>query len=56
VLLFELFPAFMLVVAIGMGVGLFVADRRARRGGHQQEESHPPSDVATTKIPLIPDP
>jgi len=31
VLLFELFPAFMLILAIVMGVALFVADRRARR-------------------------
>jgi len=31
VLLFELFPAFMLILTIVMGVVLSVADRRARR-------------------------
>jgi len=30
-LLFELFPAFMLLLTIVMGVALFAADRRARR-------------------------
>ena len=31
-LFFELFPAFMLIVVIVAAVGLFVADRQARRG------------------------
>ncbi len=31
-LFFELFPAFMAIVAALIGVGLFVMDRRARNG------------------------
>ena len=30
-LFFELFPAFMLIVVIVAGIGLFVADRQARQ-------------------------
>jgi hypothetical protein len=31
-LLFELFPAFVMVVGLGAGVWLYVLDRRDRRG------------------------
>ena len=32
-LLFEFFPAFVMLVSLAVGVWLFVEDRKARRGG-----------------------
>jgi hypothetical protein len=43
-LFFELIPAFMLIVALVAGIGLFVMERRASRegSGHESDSTRTP--------------
>jgi hypothetical protein len=53
VLFFELFPAFMALVSIAIGVGLYVSNRRARNDPPDPvvTVTRPPADGAASRAP-----